>query len=166
MTPKIIALIVAGIGGLILLALQESIKEIIKKLFSGLNSKQVTLIFIVLIGFTFGVIYITGFSFLEDTPPKVEAEKTVITNNPSDAQVYSELAKTGLNEVKELSDKKHIKDSVRIATREKQWFIRLAYQKKAKRKLGKWQRRLITFPIFACLKNPGKVSDYMRSKLY
>lgn len=156
MTPKIIALIVAGIGGLILLALQESIKEIIKKLFSGLNSKQVTLIFIVLIGFTFGVIYITGFSFLEDTPPKVEAEKTVITNNPSDAQVYSELAKTGLNEVKELSDKKHIKDSVRIATREKQWVYQIGIPKESEKEAWEMAKALNNIPNICVFKESRK----------
>jgi hypothetical protein len=155
MTPNIIALIVAAIGGLIVLALQESIKEIIKKLFSGLNSKQVTVIFIALIGFAFGLIYLTGSRVLNNKSAAIETDSTV-SNNPSDAQVYADLAKTGLDEVKELSEKKQFKDSVRAATREKQWVYQIGIPKENKSEAWETAKTLNSIPNICVFRESRK----------
>lgn len=126
---QIIVLAAAGIISSIGFIFKEVIKEFIKKIISGLSPMQVTSVFLLLIIFAFGFLSFIGFKITDDQEAPL-SETTNAFDNPSDAQVYAELTKTGLKEVKELSDKKHIKDSIRIATKEKEWVYQVGLPKK------------------------------------
>lgn len=124
---QITTLILAGILSLIPFAFQEVIKEGIKKIFSHLNSRQLTLVFVGLIVLIFGVISITGFSFAaeENDSSEVTEPPETVTTNRSDAEVYAGLAETGLKEGEELLRKKRVKDSTLLANREKIWVYQI-----------------------------------------
>lgn len=126
MTNNQITLILAAIGSFIILALNESIKELIKKLFSNLNSKQITIIFICLIGLVFGLISITGISFFGEKSNSSDMnDQSAIIKSHSDAEVYADLTKLALEKGEKLLDNKQIKDSIRIANRDKFWVYQI-----------------------------------------
>lgn len=136
---QIISLIAASAGSLIVFAFQETIKETLKKLLAGLKPKQITFVFISLIAFVFIFISVAGFSILptedktseagDSLETEVEVKSDAKAKTKSDAEVYTDLAKEGLEKGEEMLRNKRAKDSIRAASKEKIWVYQIGTAK-------------------------------------
>lgn len=166
---QIITIIITGAAALIPFFFREAIKEGIKKMFSGLSPRQVTALFFVLIVTLVIIASATGFTFSgEDSPPGSSQQEVNSSKTPTDAEVYADLAKTGINVTEDLLDKKRNKDSVRLANREKIWVYQIGLPKSSEADAWEAANKFAKIPSVSIFKESRKsyllFQDIERSK--
>lgn len=165
-----ITLIAFGAIGLIPLFFQEAIKEAIKKMFSGLSPRQVTSLFVMLVGALVIIASATGFTFFGEDAAPVSSQVQVAnpSKSPSDAEVYADLAKTGINVTEDLLDKKRNKDSILLANREKVWVYQIGMPKNSESDAWEAANAFANIPSICIFKESRKsyllFQDIDRSK--
>lgn len=128
-TNDIIRYAAAGAVGLLGLFAQESVKEVIKKFFSGLGRTGTNVVFFALLG---GLVFLTYYSINITTDQKATAPITEVPaeeplHAKSDAVVYVEAGLEITKEGLELLEKKQKRDSIRLAQRKKVWVYQVGF---------------------------------------
>lgn len=126
MDPKIIGLIAAGVGILIPLLAQESLKEIIKKTFSDVSPKTMRAILLICIVAAGGLLYVGGFTIAEVVQTEEpEPEPVVVQSAKTKEEVIVDAVIEGIERTQEFVENKREKDSTFRANREKFWVYKI-----------------------------------------
>lgn len=151
---EIVRLILSALLFILGVIFHESIKELIKRLFSNQTKQQINAFFVLIL--LLAALSPSVGIFIPENTPEDDQQEVIVPGEKSDLELYIEAGKTVVEITKEAIINKRRNDSIRRATRARMWVYKIGVPKKKIKELWESYKSLKLIPNIYVFKESKK----------